>query len=136
MRFLFRACLVVTTLTVLAPAARAQAYVTTTAHRIPPERLDSLKALIRASQPAVEEAKRRGGIVEVHWLIHEWGGEYNAIEVITWSSWAAIGNPALNVEGSYPTLYPDPAVRKRIEDAWAWVFQGVHHEDGIYRKYP
>ncbi len=119
-----------------AHAAHAQTYVTTTAHRLPPERLDSLRALIQVGKPAVEAAKRRGGIADVYWLIHAWGGEYNAIEVITWTSWAAVGDPTLNVEGSYPTVYPDPEQRKRVEAAWSWVFAGVHHEDNIYFKVP
>lgn len=128
--------LLVLALALLARGVAAQTYVTTTAHRVPPERLDSLRALIAAEKPAVEAAKKRGGIADVYWLIHAWGGEYNAVEVITWTSWAAVGDPSLNVEGSYPVVYPDPAVRKRVEAAWAWVFAGVHHEDNIYYKVP
>lgn len=120
----------------VAQSAPAQTYVTLTAHRLPPDRLDALRALIAAEQPAIEAAKRKGGIVDVHWLIHAWGNEYNAIEVITWSSWAAVGDPSLNVEGAYDVVYKDPAERKRVEAAWASVFQGVHHEDGIYYKVP
>ena len=97
-------------------AAPAQTYVTTTAHRLPPDRLDALRALIAAEQPAIEAAKKKGGIVDLHWLIHAWGSEYNAIEVITWSSWAAIGDPSLNVEGAYDVVYKDAAERKRVSD--------------------
>jgi hypothetical protein len=30
----------------------------------------------------------------------------------------------------------DPAERKRVEAAWAEVFKGVHHEDGIFYEMP
>ena len=39
------------------------------AHRVPAERLDSLRALIAAEKPAVEAAKRKGGIADVHVVV-------------------------------------------------------------------
>ena len=49
----------------VAGRADAQTYVSTTVHRLTPDRLDSLKALIAAEQPAIEAAKTRGGIALV-----------------------------------------------------------------------
>ena len=49
----------------VAGRADAQTYVSTTVHRLTPDRLDSLKALIAAEQPAIEAAKKRGGIASV-----------------------------------------------------------------------
>jgi hypothetical protein len=68
----------------LAPSvAAAQSYVTTTAHRIPFERVDSLRKLLKETQPVVTEARRRGGILDNVWLVHAWGGEYNVVQVTT-----------------------------------------------------
>jgi hypothetical protein len=121
-------------LTLAASPAAGQAVVTTTAYRVPAERLDSLRSLIRALKPAIAEAKRKGGVLDEFWLLHVWGDEYNAVEVITWASWGVVGDTTLSVESTYPKLYPDPAERRRVIEGWNWVFAGVPHRDNIYRR--
>ena len=86
-------------LCLLAPPIAAQNYVTTTANRIPFERIDSLRKLLKETQPVLAEAKRLGGIVDDVWLIHAWGGEYSVVQMTTWKSWAAITDTSL---GSTP----------------------------------
>src|SRR5882724_12013349 len=83
----------------------AQSYVTTTAHRVPFERVDSLRKLIKETQPVVAEAKRRGGILDDVWLIHAWGGEYNVVEMTTWKSWAAIEDTTLGFGPAQRKVY-------------------------------
>lgn len=112
----------------------AQTYVTTTAHRIPFERVDSLRKLLKETQPVVAEAKRRGGILDDVWLIHAWGGEYNVVEMTTWKSWAAIEDTTLGIDAAFRKVYPDSVARKKMNDRFGWVFQGVSHVDNIYQK--
>jgi hypothetical protein len=119
----------------LAPSfAAAQSYVTTTAHRIPFERVDSLRKLLKETHAIVTEAKRRGGILDDVWLIHAWGGEYNVVEMTTWKSWAAIEDTTLGFNAAERKVYPDSVARKKIDDRFGWVFQGVPHVDNIYQK--
>jgi hypothetical protein len=108
--------------------------VTTTAHRVPFERVDSLRKLLKETKPVLAEAKRLGGIVDDVWLIHAWGGEYNVVEMTTWKSWAAIEDTTLGFGAANKKVYPDSAARKRIDDRFGWVFQGVSHVDNIYQK--
>jgi hypothetical protein len=108
--------------------------VTTTAHRVPFDRVDSLRKLLKETKPVLAEAKRLGGIVDDVWLIHAWGGEYNVVEMTTWKSWAAIEDTTLGFGAASKKVYPDSAARKRIDDRFAWVFQGVSHVDNIYYK--
>jgi hypothetical protein len=112
----------------------AQSYVTTTAHRVPFERVDSLRKLLKETQPILAEAKRRGGILDDQWLIHAWGGEYNVVEMTTWKSWAAIEDTTLGFDAATKKVYPDSVARKKINDRFNWVFQGVPHVDNIYQK--
>jgi len=116
------------------PSAQAQAYISTTAHRVPFSRVDSLRKLLKATKAVVEEAKRHGGVLDDMWLIHAWGGEYNVVEVTTWKSWAAIEDTTLGFEAASRKVYPDSAQRKRFDDGFNWVFEGVPHVDNIYRK--
>ena len=119
----------------LAPSiAAAQSYVTTTAHRVPFDRVDSLRKLLKETQAVVTEAKRRGGILDYVWLVHAWGGEYNVVEMTTWKSWAAIEDTTLGFNAAARKVYPDSVARKKIDDRFAWVFQGVSHVDNIYQK--
>lgn len=112
----------------------AQSYVTTTAHRVPFERVDTLRKLLKETQAVLTEAKRRGGIVEDQWLVHSWGGEYSVMQVTTWKSWAAITDTALGLNAATRKVYPDSVARKKINDRFNWVFQGVSHVDNIYQK--
>ena len=121
-------------LCVFVPPVAAQQYVTTTAHRVPFERVDSLRKLLKETKAVLAEAKRLGGIVDDVWLIHAWGGEYNVVEMTTWKSWAAIEDTTLGFGAASKKVYPDSAARKRIDDRFAWVFQGVSHVDNIYQK--
>jgi hypothetical protein len=122
-------------LAILAPSiGAAQSYVTTTAHRVPFDRVDSLRKLIKETQPVLAEAKRRGGILDDVWLIHAWGGEYNVVEMTTWKSWAAIEDTTQGFDAASRKVYPDSAARKKIDARFNWVFQGVPHVDNIYRK--
>lgn len=106
----------------------------TTAHRVPFSRLDSLQKLLKATRAVGDEAKRRGGILDNTWLIHAWGGDYNVVQVITWKSWAAITDTTLGFAAATRKVYPDSTQRKRINDAFDWVFDGVSHVDNIYQK--
>ena len=122
-------------LSLLAPSiGAAQSYVTTTAHRVPFERVDSLRKLLKENRPVLAEAKRLGGIVDDVWLIHAWGGEYNVVNMTTWKSWAAIGDTTLGFDAATRKVYPDSVARKKINDRFNWVFQGVSHVDNIYQK--
>jgi hypothetical protein len=112
----------------------AQSYVTTTAHRVPFERLDSLRKLLKETRPILAEAKRLGGIQDDVWLIHAWGGEHSALNVTTWKSWAAITDTTLGFDAATRKVYPDSVARKKINDRFNWVFQGVSHVDNIYQK--
>jgi hypothetical protein len=114
--------------------ADAQSYVSTTAWRIPFSRIDSLKKLIKTTKAVEVEAKRRGGILDHMWLIHAWGNEYTAVEVTTWKSWAAIEDTTLDIGAAERKVYPDSLQRKRIDDGFNWVIEGLSHEDNIYRK--
>jgi hypothetical protein len=122
-------------LSLLTPSiGAAQSYVTTTAHRVPFDRVDSLRKLLKETQPVLAEAKRRGGILEDLWLIHAWGGEYNVVQATTWKSWAAIMDTTLGISAATRKVYPDSVARKKINDRFNWVFQGVPHVDNIYQK--
>ena len=119
----------------LAPATvGAQSYVTTTSHRVPFERIDSLRLLLKETKPVTAEAKRRGGILDDVWLVHAWGGEYSVVQMTTWKSWAAIGDTALGFGAATRKVYPDSVARKKINDRFNWVFEGVSHVDNIYQK--
>lgn len=113
---------------------QAQAYVTATAHRVPFSRVDSLQKLLKATKAVAEEVKRRGGILDNMWLIHAWGGEHNVVQVTTWKSWAAMEDTTVGFAAATRKVYPDSTQRKRINDGFNWVFEGVSHVDNIYRK--
>lgn len=122
-------------LSLLTPSiGAAQSFVTTTSHRVPFERVDSLRKLLKETQPIAVEAKRRGGILDDVWLVHAWGGEYNVVQMTTWKSWAAIGDTTLGFDAATRKVYPDSVARKKINDRFNWVFNGVAHVDNIYQK--
>ena len=112
----------------------AQSYVTTTAHRVPFERVDTLRKLLKETRPVLAEAKRLGGVLDDMWLIHAWGGEHNVVQMTTWKSWAAIADTTVGFDAATRKVYPDSAARKKINDRFNWVFQGVAHIDNIYQK--
>ena len=112
----------------------AQSYVTTTAHRVPFDRVDSLRQLLKETKPVVAEAKRRGGILDDVWLIHAWGGEYNVVQMTTWKSWSAIEDTTVGFDAATRKVYPDSVARKKIGDRFSWVFKGVPHVDNIYQR--
>jgi hypothetical protein len=68
------------------------------------------------------------------WLIHAWGGEHNVLNITTWKSWAAMEDTALGFGAATREVYPDSVQRKRINNAFQWVFEGQPHVDNIYRK--
>jgi hypothetical protein len=122
-------------LSVLTPSiGAAQSYVTTTAHRMPFERVDSLRKLLKETRPVLAEAKRLGGILDDVWLIHAWGGEHNVVQMTTWKSWAASTDTTVGFAAATRKAYPDSVARKKIDDRFDWVFQGVSHIDNIYQK--
>ena len=122
-------------LSLLTPSfGAAQSYITTTAHRVPFDRVDSLRKLLKETQAVTVEAKRRGGILDDQWLVHSWGGEYSVVQVTTWKSWAAITDTTLGFNAATRKVYPDSVARKKINDRFDWVFQGVSHVDNIYQK--
>jgi hypothetical protein len=122
-------------LSLLTPAVgAAQSFVTTTAHRVPFERLDSLRKLLKETRPVLTEAKRLGGILDDVWLIHSWGGEYTAVQITTWKSWAAITDTTTGFDAATRRAYPDSVARKKINDRFTRVFDGVLHVDNIYQK--
>lgn len=132
-----RCCWVVPALLValLTPSAgAAQTYVTTTAWPIPFQRIDSLQQLLKETRPVLAEAKRLGGIMDDVWLIHAWGGEYTAVNMTTWKSWAAITDTTVGFDAATRKAIPDSAARKKLNDRFAWVFQGLTHRDDIYVK--
>lgn len=112
----------------------SQSFVTTTAHRVPFERLDSLRALLKETRSVLTEAKRMGGIIDDVWLIHSWGGEYTVLQVTTWKSWAAITDTNTGFDAAFRKAYPDSVARKKLNDRFERVFQGVTHVDNIYTK--
>jgi hypothetical protein len=112
----------------------AQTYVTTTAWRLPFERIDSLQHLLKETKRVQAEAKRLGGMTDDMWLFHSWGGEYTAVQVTTWKSWAAINDTTLGYDAATRKVYPDSVARKKLGDRFEWVFHGLTHEDNIYVK--
>jgi hypothetical protein len=114
----------------------SQTYITTTAWKIPFERLDSLQHLLKLKETSrwTAEAKRLGGIVDDMWLIHAWGGEYTAVQMTTWKSWAAITDTTTGFDAAARKAFPDSVVRKKLNDRFGRVFQGLTHEDNIYVK--
>jgi hypothetical protein len=112
----------------------AQTYVTTTAWRVPFERIDSLQRLLKETSRVLPEAKRLGSIVDDVWLIHAWGGEYTAVQMTTWKSWAAITDTATGFDAATRKAFPDSAARKKLGDRFTAVFQGLTHQDNIYVK--
>ena len=122
-------------LSLLTPSiGTAQSYVTTSAHRVPFERLDTLRKLLKETRAVSAEAKRLGGILDDIWLIHAWAGEHTAVQITTWKSWAAITDTTLGFDAATRKAYPDSVARKKINDRFTWVFQGVLHVDNIYQK--
>jgi hypothetical protein len=122
-------------LSLLTPSiAVAQSYVTTTAHRVPFARVDSLRKLLKETRAVTAEAKRLGGILDDMWLIHAWGGEHNVVQVTTWKSWTAINDTTVGFNAATRKVYPDSVARKKINDRFNWVFEGVPHIDNIYQK--
>jgi hypothetical protein len=101
---------------------------------VPFDRVDSLRKLLKETQAVTAEAKRLGGIVDDVWLIHSWGGEHSVVQVTTWKSWAAITDTAKGFNAATRRAYPDSVARKKINDRFNWVFQGVSHVDNIYQK--
>lgn len=112
----------------------AQTYVTTTAHRVPFDRVDSLRKLLKETRTVTAEAKRLGGVLDDMWLIHSWGGEHNVVQMTTWKSWAAITDTTMGFDAATKKAYPDSVARKKINDRFEWVFKGVPHIDNIYQK--
>jgi hypothetical protein len=89
---------------------------------------------LKATQGVTQEAKRRGGVVENVWLIHAWGGEQNVLNITTWKNWAAMADTALGFAAATRKVYPDSTQRKRVNDAFLWVFEAQPHVDNIYVK--
>ena len=114
--------------------AAAQTYVTIAEHRVPFERVDTLQQLLKESRPVLAEAKRNGGIVDDVWLIHRWAGEYNVVNITTYKSWAAIEDTTLGLGAAQRKVFPDSVARKKLNDRFTWVFEGVSHRDNIYVK--
>jgi hypothetical protein len=122
-------------LSLITPSVGAtQTFVTTTASRVPFERLDTLRQLLKESRPVLVQAKRLGGILDDQWLIHSWGGEYTVLQVTTWKSWAAITDTTTGFDAATRKAFPDSVTRKKLNDRFEWVFQGVTHVDNIYVK--
>ena len=122
-------------LSLLGPSVgAAQTFVTTTAYRVPFERVDTLRQLLKESRPVIAQAKRLGGILDDQWLIHSWGGEYTVLQVTTWKSWAAITDTTTGFDAAQRKAFPDSVTRKKLNDRFEWVFQGVTHVDNIYVK--
>ncbi len=121
-------------LSLLSTIGTAQTYVTTTEHRVPFERVDSLRKLLKEDLPVVAEARRRGGILDNVWLLHRWAGEYSVVNVTTWKSWAAIEDTTLGLAAARRKVIPDSLARRKYNDRLDWVFEGVPHTDNIYVK--
>jgi hypothetical protein len=119
---------------VMPSIAAAQTYVTTTEHRVPFERVDTLRKLLKEDAPVMAEAKRMGGILDNVWLIHRWAGEYSVVQVTTWKSWAAIEDTTVGLAAARRKVVPDSAARRKYNDRLDWVFEGVPHTDNIYIK--
>jgi hypothetical protein len=131
----FRSLLPALVLSLLTPSVgAAQTFVSTTAHRVPFERLDTLRALLKETRGVLAQAKRLGGILDDVWLIHAWGNEYTAVEVTTWKSWAAITDTTVSIDAAFRKVYPDSVAREKLTKRFEWVFQGVSHVDNIYQK--
>ncbi len=120
-------------LCVLAPPVAAQNYVTAAAYRVPFERVDSLRKLLKETKPLLAEAKRLGGIVDDVWLIHAWGGEYNVVEMTTWKSWAAIEDTTLGLGAAGRRCLLTLRLGSESTTASRGV-QGVSHIDNIYQR--
>jgi hypothetical protein len=52
----------------------------------------------------------------------------------TWKSWAAITDTMVGFDAATRRAIPDSAARKKLNDRFAWVFEGLTHRDNIYVK--
>lgn len=102
------------------------------AFKIPFERIDSLRSLIRTYEfPVVEEAKRAGQLIERNYLVHDTGDEWNFVIVTKWRSWAAIRSDT-SVAAARRRLMPDSANRAAVGRLFNWAFGPAEHRDNVY----
>jgi hypothetical protein len=102
------------------------------AFKIPFERIDSLRTLIRIYEfPVVEEAKRAGQLIERNYLVHDTGDEWNFVIVTKWRSWAAIRSDT-SIAAARVRLMPDSANRAAVGRLFNWAFGPAEHRDNIY----
>ena len=112
-------------LSLLTPSVGAsQTFVTTTAHRVPFERVDSLTKLLKETRSVLTEAKRLGGIVDDVWLIHAWGGEASVVQMTTWKSWAAINDTTVGFDAATRKAYPDWSLERKLTIGSSGSFKG------------
>jgi hypothetical protein len=102
------------------------------AFKIPFDRIDSLRTLIRIYElPVVEEAKRGGQLIERNYLVHDTGDEWNFVIVTKWRSWAAIRSDT-SIAAARVRLMPDSANRAAVGRLFNWAFGPAEHRDNIY----
>lgn len=103
-------------------------------HKIAWEKVDSLQSLIKLyTIPILAEVKKDGGLLDYKVLIHNTGDEYNVVIMSKYPSWAAIDKGA-GWGAAFKKIEPDKAKRKKVSDAFNWVFRGRVHIDNIYTE--
>lgn len=116
------------------PAGDAPIWWYVSTYKIPFERIDSLRSLIRIYElPVVEEAKRGGNLIERHYLVHDTGDEWNFVIVSKWRSWAAIRGDT-TISAARRRLMPDSANRAAVGRLFNWAFGPAEHRDNIYTE--
>ncbi len=102
--------------------------------KIPWEKVDSLQKLIKMyTIPTLVEVKKIGRLLDYHILIHNTGDEYNVVIMSKFSSWEALDKGAGWTEAS-KVVEPDEEKRKKVSEAFNWVFEGSVHKDNIYSE--
>ncbi len=102
-----------------------------TSHKIPWSRIDSLTKLNKL-YPFVAKAKENGTILDYHLIVHQYGDEYNVLEVRVFESWESMGEGA-GFGAAFEELEPDADRRAEVNAGYAWVYAGTVHKDNIYR---
>lgn len=83
-------------------------------------------------KPVIAEAKKKGTILDNKLLLHHTGGEYTAVFMTKFPSWAAMEGSWMN--DALKAIEPDEEKRKVFWDTWWYLVDGFIHYDEIYTE--
>ena len=107
----------------------------TSYYKIPWAKVDSLRKIDAIySGRMVEEAKRRGNVLDYKVLVHHTGGDYNVVIMTKYPSWQAIETGA-GWGQIFEVVEPDSARRSAVNEAMQWIYENADfHRDEIYME--